>query len=263
MLLVREHWRTTILFVTHDVDEAVFLSDRVLVMSPRPGRVRADLRVELPRARDVEQKLTPEFLALKREIVGMLHEGRDTTGARAGLLRRMFAGAEASSGRRSDEPSVRASRCPSSCRADAGARARASSAEPAAFPPTQRISNGHTAEILFEEADRRRQALVVHHRARRGHAPDRRPGWRQRRDALLQPAQPARALQRARHAEVPAHVQAVARSLPLLRHGAHLLLDHRGFGRLARHGLRQHQRARWSRRAGVSRAIRSTATTGR
>ena len=99
VLLVREHWRTTILFVTHDVDEAVFLSDRVLVMSPRPGRVRADLRVELPAPRDVDQKLTPEFLALKREIVGMLHEGRDTTGARAGLLRRMFAGAEAELGR--------------------------------------------------------------------------------------------------------------------------------------------------------------------
>jgi ABC-type nitrate/sulfonate/bicarbonate transport system ATPase subunit len=96
VLLVRQHWNTTILFVTHDVDEAVFLSDRVLVMSPRPGRVRAELRVELPTPRDVDQKLTPEFLALKREIVGILHYGRDTSGARAGLLRRMFAGAEAS-----------------------------------------------------------------------------------------------------------------------------------------------------------------------
>jgi NitT/TauT family transport system ATP-binding protein len=95
VLLVREYWNTTILFVTHDVDEAVFLSDRVLVMSPRPGRVRADLRVELPMPRDVDVKLAPEFLALKREIVGMLHEGRDTTGKRAGLLRRMFGGAQA------------------------------------------------------------------------------------------------------------------------------------------------------------------------
>ena len=69
VLLVREYWRTTILFVTHDVDEAVFLSDRILVMSPRPGRVRADLRVDLPSERTVEQKMTPQFLALKREIV--------------------------------------------------------------------------------------------------------------------------------------------------------------------------------------------------
>ncbi len=93
VLLVREHWRTTILFVTHDVDEAVFLSDRVIVMSPRPGRIRAELRIELPVPRSTDDKLAPEFLALKREIVGMLHEGRDKSGARAGLLRRMFADA--------------------------------------------------------------------------------------------------------------------------------------------------------------------------
>jgi len=93
VLLVREHWRTTIVFVTHDVDEAVFLSDRILVMSPRPGRVRADLRVDLPLERTIGQKMTPKFLALKREISDMLHEGRDTTGARAGLLKKMFAGA--------------------------------------------------------------------------------------------------------------------------------------------------------------------------
>jgi NitT/TauT family transport system ATP-binding protein len=95
VLLVREHWQTTILFVTHDVDEAVFISDRVLVMSPRPGRVRADLRVELPLPRTIDQKMAPEFLALKREIVGMLHEGRDTTGTRQRLLQRMFTGGEA------------------------------------------------------------------------------------------------------------------------------------------------------------------------
>ena len=58
-------------------------------------------------------------------------------------------------------------------------------------------------------------------------APDRRRRRRQRRHALLQPAQPARALQHARHAEVPAHLQADARPLPVLGHGAHLLLDRR------------------------------------
>ena len=95
VLLVREYWQTTILFVTHDVDEAVFLSDRVIVMSPRPGRIRADLRIELPVPRTVELKLAPEFLAIKREIVGMLHEGRDITGARQRLLQRMFANTDA------------------------------------------------------------------------------------------------------------------------------------------------------------------------
>jgi NitT/TauT family transport system ATP-binding protein len=94
VLLVRAHLKTTILFVTHDVDESVFLSDRVLVMSPRPGRVRADLRVNLPIPRTIDDKLEPEFLRLKREIAGMLHEGRDTTGARDSLLRRMFSGGE-------------------------------------------------------------------------------------------------------------------------------------------------------------------------
>jgi len=93
VLLVREYWRTTILFVTHDVDEAVFISDRVIVMSPRPGRIRAELKVDLPVPRTVDDKLAPEFLALKRQIVDMLHEGRDTTGTRESILRRMFASA--------------------------------------------------------------------------------------------------------------------------------------------------------------------------
>jgi len=90
LLLVRLHWKKTILFVTHDVDEAIFLSDRIIVMSPRPGRVRADLRVELPQPRSLEQKLAPEFLRLKREIVGYLHESRSPTAVREELLRRMF-----------------------------------------------------------------------------------------------------------------------------------------------------------------------------
>ena len=88
--IVRAHLRTTILFVTHDVEEAVFLSDRVLVMSPRPGRVRADLPVTLPQPRVLEHKLAPEFLALKRQILDLLHEGRSMGKARQDLLRRMF-----------------------------------------------------------------------------------------------------------------------------------------------------------------------------
>ena len=91
LLLVRLHWGKTIVFVTHDVDEAIFLSDRIIVMSPRPGRVRADLRVDLPQPRTLEQKLDPEFLRLKREIVGYLHESRSPTAVRDELLRKMFA----------------------------------------------------------------------------------------------------------------------------------------------------------------------------
>jgi NitT/TauT family transport system ATP-binding protein len=101
LLLVRLHWQTTILFVTHDVDEAIFLSDRVIVMTPRPGRVRADIRIELPIDRTLEQKLAPEFLAYKREITGMLHENRATLDVRRALLDRMFASKAAAQSRSS------------------------------------------------------------------------------------------------------------------------------------------------------------------
>lgn len=60
--------RSTCIFVTHDIDEAVLLSDRVVLMSPRPGRVRREFTVDLPRPRTQEMRYTPEFSALCREI---------------------------------------------------------------------------------------------------------------------------------------------------------------------------------------------------
>jgi ABC-type nitrate/sulfonate/bicarbonate transport system ATPase subunit len=60
--------RKTTLFVTHSVDEAVILSDRVVVMGSRPGRVIADIAVSLPRPRSREIEQGPQFLALRNEV---------------------------------------------------------------------------------------------------------------------------------------------------------------------------------------------------
>ncbi|MDC0116220.1 ABC transporter ATP-binding protein [Octadecabacter sp.] len=64
-----EIWRkfgTTVVFVTHDVDEAVFLSDRVLIMSAAPGHIIEDLKVDLPRPRSTDMVSMPEYMAARR-----------------------------------------------------------------------------------------------------------------------------------------------------------------------------------------------------
>jgi ABC-type nitrate/sulfonate/bicarbonate transport system ATPase subunit len=74
LLDVWQRHRRTILFITHDVDEAIFLGDRVLVMSARPGHVKHARRVDLPRPRAAELVTSPEFIALKREILEAIEE---------------------------------------------------------------------------------------------------------------------------------------------------------------------------------------------
>jgi NitT/TauT family transport system ATP-binding protein len=65
---------TTVLFVTHDIDEALFLADRILVLSQRPARIVADLRVTLPRPRDDETTTDAQFVELKRRCLALLRE---------------------------------------------------------------------------------------------------------------------------------------------------------------------------------------------
>ncbi|NJD34790.1 MAG: ABC transporter ATP-binding protein [Betaproteobacteria bacterium] len=63
--------RKTMILVTHSIDEAVILSDRIIVLTRRPGRVKANVIVDLPRPRDEE---SPEFIALKRQIRDLIHD---------------------------------------------------------------------------------------------------------------------------------------------------------------------------------------------
>lgn len=64
--------RKTILFVTHDVDEALLLSDEIVVLTERPGRVRARLSVPLPRPRTPSMLASPELMALKAQLMSLL-----------------------------------------------------------------------------------------------------------------------------------------------------------------------------------------------
>lgn len=71
LLTIWNQSKKTILFVTHSVDEAIFLSDRIVVMSPRPGRIRTVIQVSIPRPRD---RTEPEFGALRREILSLIDD---------------------------------------------------------------------------------------------------------------------------------------------------------------------------------------------
>ena len=79
---------TTIVFVTHDVEEAIYLGSRVVVMAPRPGRIDSIHAVPLPDERIQDMKLAPEFIAMKRTILERI---RETSGMKTDydMLRRL------------------------------------------------------------------------------------------------------------------------------------------------------------------------------
>ncbi len=65
---------TTVVFVTHDVEEAIYLGNRVVLMAPHPGRIDTVYDVPLPQNRDVMMRLDPGFLLVKREVMSRVRE---------------------------------------------------------------------------------------------------------------------------------------------------------------------------------------------
>ena len=74
ILHVHKLEKPTLAFVTHDVEEAIYLADRVVLMAPRPGRIDTIYKVPLPTEREQDMKHTPDFLRLKKEILARIRE---------------------------------------------------------------------------------------------------------------------------------------------------------------------------------------------
>jgi ABC-type nitrate/sulfonate/bicarbonate transport system ATPase subunit len=74
LLSIWERDRLSVLFVTHDIDEAIFLADRICVLASKPGRVRELIDVHLPRPRKFSQQMESEFLQLKQHVRGLIHD---------------------------------------------------------------------------------------------------------------------------------------------------------------------------------------------
>ncbi len=91
LLLLARHEKMTVVFVTHDVDEAIFLGSRVLTFSRRPGRVLQDTPIPFSGVVDFSVKMAPEFLALKRSLLDLLHSQAEASAARHETLARLVA----------------------------------------------------------------------------------------------------------------------------------------------------------------------------
>ena len=72
LLQIWSKFRITVMFITHDIDEAIFLADRVLVMSASPGRIIADIDIELPRPRTLEMTTKDEFIDSKKQCIEII-----------------------------------------------------------------------------------------------------------------------------------------------------------------------------------------------
>jgi NitT/TauT family transport system ATP-binding protein len=74
LLAVWERHHQTVLFITHDIEEALLLADRVCVMTARPGRIKKSIDIGIPRPRAIEVTTSPEFNALRREVLALIRE---------------------------------------------------------------------------------------------------------------------------------------------------------------------------------------------
>ncbi len=84
VLNIRHEYAVTVLFVTHDIDESVYMGDRVVILTPRPSRVQEVLEVDLPRPRDqVDTKEMPEFAHLRAHVYRAIKGGHEAGGGTA------------------------------------------------------------------------------------------------------------------------------------------------------------------------------------
>jgi NitT/TauT family transport system ATP-binding protein len=74
LLRIWEEHKKLVVYVTHDLDEAVLLADRVLIMTGRPGRIREEFTIPLPRPRQLNDRDRPEILRIKERIWAILEE---------------------------------------------------------------------------------------------------------------------------------------------------------------------------------------------
>lgn len=74
LLTIWSTLKTTVIFVTHDIEEAVFLGDRIFVMGVQPGRIKAEIDIPLDRPRHVDDMLSPEFTQLNRQVFELIRE---------------------------------------------------------------------------------------------------------------------------------------------------------------------------------------------